>query len=197
MYKLILKIFFVLIQVTFSCCFAKDTDNSFKMRIDAISLNNQTIKDYYIHTWTKNRNYLPEIKSYDVLYDYYPEATLILEQELNKQNYKKVKDNINYNDPIYLTMIKISFRYYMHVYWDSKESFYSKEYPYDLKSINTPYHKAIKIEVETNEDKTPLWEISIEVQDDNYNLRIYIPSMIKCAAPYFNKNFKGTVTCKR
>lgn len=47
-----------------------------------------------------------------------------------------------------------------------------------------------------NPDDSPLWELALVAYKVD-NLRIHIPSMIKCAGKYFNKNFKGIVTCKR
>jgi len=43
----------------------------------------------------------------------------------------------------------------------------------------------------------PIWKISTHLVSNEANIRNIIIPMIKCASPYFNKNFKGTITCKR
>jgi len=43
----------------------------------------------------------------------------------------------------------------------------------------------------------PIWKISTHLVSNEVNIRNIIIPMIKCASPYLNKNFKGTITCKR
>ncbi len=191
------KIFLiVLVALSPMYCLGNNVDNSFKMKIDAISLNNQITKDYYITDYMdihKDRPIFIDQKNERYSqFMYYQEAALLLEQELNKQQYKKIL-NI-YAD---VTYTSISLQYSL--FYSPKEyySFQNKEYPYTTVTVYTPFHKSISIEAKNNYTKSPFWLVEMEVRDDNINLRMYIPSMIKCVAPYFNKNFKGTVTCKR
>ena len=43
----------------------------------------------------------------------------------------------------------------------------------------------------------PLWKLNAHVVSNEPDIRAIIASMVKCATPYLNKNFKGTITCKR
>lgn len=151
-------------------CFGNKVNNSsFQMQIDAISLNNQTKKDFYIvDTMTKSM-FKPQPDVYQL---YFSEVRLILEKELKSQNYKKNED--------YTTTNRIDLYYSV-----------------SANRLVGNWIKYVTIEVKNNYTNEPLWHIALAVNDNSSQLRFYIPSMIKCAAPYFNKNFKGVVTCKR
>lgn len=43
----------------------------------------------------------------------------------------------------------------------------------------------------------PLWKLKAHVVSNEPDIRVLIVPMIKCATPYLNKNFQGTITCKR
>ncbi len=169
------KIFLIVLVIALfpMYCFGNKVDNSsFKMLIDAISLNNQTTKDFYIVDIMTQYIGTPKLiaKKHDSHHEYFSEVTSILEKELKSQDYKKNED--------YTATNRIDLYY-------------------SLLMGDVTWLKHVTIESKNNYTNEPLWHIALFVNDNNSQLRFYIPSMIKCAAPYFNKNFKGIVTCKR
>ena len=166
----------LLIQILPAYCLATTTNNdSFKMYIEAISLNNQISKNYSIFDATPLmiRDY-PHIKNI-----YYDNVITYLKNELEKQNYKVLyMDAVEIPNSIQADKIST-----MSIY-------------YTMVGTKPPYKKCVIINA-GNDKLLPLWSLMLIVQDESFKFQYYIPSMIKCAGKYFNKNFKGVVTCKR
>lgn len=162
----------LLIQILPTYCLATTTNNdSFKMSVIAISLNNQISKNYSIFDEIKNNRLINQSVDINFFVSYYPEVQKILESELEKENYNINKNIKKHNQPY----IRLN---------------------YAMKREENLFYKGIAIEA-CNPNGSPLWQVALGAFDDISDLRIYIPSMIKCAGKYFNKNFRGVVTCKR
>jgi len=178
-------LFLLIIQVLLNGCLGStyDTHDSFKMYIEAISLNNHNPTHYVINDFT------PEIKKrknkHNFVYTYHREVLTYFKNELEKQNYT-----------VYIADKGNSFRF-----------------PIDKTLVAPIYYGMQKTETETEDFVKliqiragklnneflllPSWSVMLVVLDNSDNFQYYIPSMIKCAGDYFNKNFKGIVTCKR
>jgi hypothetical protein len=47
-----------------------------------------------------------------------------------------------------------------------------------------------------DQNTVPLWKAYLSMYDNDMEIRIHLPALIKCITPYLNKNFNGIVTCK-
>lgn len=163
---------FILCILLLNNALASQQNDSFLLSIESISLNRLNKKDRYSFCYSENlynnSEYLKERKVY-----YYPELVRLINSELKKHDFIMCDDQ---NPPNY----KIA-------PWYSGEQHYIKfrEFVFGLDAVDF-------IEL------SPVWQIKATTKPDNsFNIRITIPSLIKCISPYFNKNFKGTITCKR
>jgi len=163
---------FILCILLLNNALASQQNDSFLLNIESISLNILNKKDKYSFCYSKslynNSEYLKKNKVY-----YYPELVRLINSELKKRNFimSDYKNSPNY---------KI-------VPWYTGDEYYKefREFVFGLDAIDS-------IEL------FPIWQIKTTTKPDNsFNIRITIPSLIKCISPYLNKNFKGTITCKR
>ena len=174
----------LLIQILPAHCLATTTNNdSFKMYIEAISLKDTNIKTYIIYDGTNDMKEKYKSSDINAKYIYSPEVSTYLENELEKQNYKvynsKKIDESNIFKAGKISLVGL-------YYYTIKNSIIYEKYIH-IRSIK----------LNNNFETIPTWSVMLFVPDESSNFQYYIPSMIKCAGKYFNKNFKGIVTCKR
>jgi hypothetical protein len=156
--------------------------DAFRLYIDSISSNRDSPQEYYL------RSELVKFDSNGILIENrwglalaqqnYQEVEKDIHLALQKSGYHKA---LNFRKPY----LNISVSYGMGAQDMSKHS------------MPTLYAKVIHAGAYDSSKFVPLWTTFCSVQDNSIELRLYLPAMIKCVTPYFNKNFKGTITCKR
>jgi hypothetical protein len=143
-------------------------------------------------------------------YPYFYSILHYLEKELKSSGYiklnKEILDKVSFNEHSFFPIV-IKVCYF---YGENSKTFNSTlSIDIVAQSYIVPSQKQSQITggeyyawVDANPSKTvttsPLWNTTLSFSKDNpMQKEINLISMIKCAQPYFNKNFKGTITCKR
>lgn len=211
--KNIIIYFFML--VVSNNTYAKTLNKEITVFIDSVSLNENHTKYYAIYDI--NLNPSKEIKSsrektkiQGLYYPYIRSILPSLDRGLGILDYIKMTDDIFIKDKLRessLFPIVISLGYF---YGENPDKFNSSLVLHiEARSYFIPDHKPHQITFsdvskyykaypDANLLTLPLWSITISSssghpQEKEFNLI----SMVKCATPYLNKNFKGTITCKR
>lgn len=168
---IIIAVFYSIVSLA-----ADNSTNSFNLDVSAISLGTRP-KDgrYHIIDYNDPSKYSTKRDTEQ----YFPEATSYLALELKKLNYTKAK-------------------------WDEEE--WLKDYDQQLRPtikvglhyriLLPPLFRHVAIYASQWDNHIPLWEIQVYGGEEG-SFRITLPSIIKCISPYFDKNFKGIITCKR
>jgi hypothetical protein len=173
-------------------CLATATNNgSFKMFIEAIALNNQISTTYLPYDGTNDMKEKYKSNS-SFKFIYYPEVFTYLKDELEKQNYKVyIPQKIDKSNKSSKDIFKTDELSFVVIYY------YTDYHTTRTSTICEKYIHIKGAKMNNNFETIPMWSILLVVHDESFNFQYYIPSMIKCAGDYFNKNFKGIVTCKR
>lgn len=203
MYKFILTIFFTLYS-----SLASANQNTFSMYIDSYSLNKKHNMQYVeitdLNSPQNKKNNIVMQKDLES-YPYYPSASHAIENELKIYGYSKINLN-NRNNlkpsslvPVYVRISYMSGSSNNFIFSvDIRMSEYivpnQKSTPLNFEE----YVASKKANPKSNSITNPLWTMMLGIENEvpSHN-ELFLMSMIKCAAPYFNKNFKGVVTCKR
>lgn len=168
--------------------------------IDAISNNRNHHNEYVIVDLNlpaeKNKN--PVMKKNAEDYPYYEEILEEVINALKPHGYKITEIGNIKKDSLFPAYISFSY-----IEKNRTLFFNLKLNNYTIRSRvnNQPisYIEAVNY-IKTKKDLStiPVWSILIGIDVDNpMNSRLQLSAIIKCASPYFNTNFKGTITCKR
>jgi len=182
--------------------------DTFIMLVDSISLNKKHIKEFLGMDMNKfDREITKTIDQNDARYPCYKSAFTYLHRELENKGYKmsSFPDGVSNSKKDTKFPISIGLKYI--------QSFDPLMFYVGIRGQEhtVPNQKNVQLTYEdvarwmANKDEKspmlfyePLWTISLIVENElPAHSELLFISMIKCAAPYFNKNFKGIVTCKR
>ena len=175
--------------------------------IDAISSNRDHHNEYGIADLNEGRNKNPVMKKNAGNFPYYQEILEEVINALKPHGYKMYNiDDIYYKEKDSLFPAYISFSYLQNdkaVMFELRLNNYtipSKRDNQPITVLDAVSYMKTKKNFNTTKDFniTPVWSITIGIDIDNpMNARLQLSAIIKCASPYFNTNFKGTITCKR
>ena len=152
---------------------ASRPDGKLKIKVKAISTNSNSKKLFYTNwsyaTFTINK------KGKFIESPCCIEITRFLKKELVKNNY-----------------IATSYRnadQHIYIYYSVAD----KPLYYSFTGFIFP---KMVIITSLNYESAPLWKVSLGIYNDEPDIRILLPSIIKCASPYFDRNFEDVVTCE-
>ena len=170
------------------------TDNSFLLKVDAISLGLQKKTDKYFIS--NDQSYYASDHAKEMKAEYYPELVNNLTYVLT--NFGFIDSGLNWDEYCQYTANQDANKY-TGATRKSPVIFRLRYYYSGHRVHEESGYFFFGLSAHDSNTNAPWWKISAcSVPPVNpYELRISLPSVIKCIAPYLNKNFKGTITCKR
>jgi len=176
-------IIYMILTGVINTAFGENTDNAFLIEVDSISLGLQKNTDEYsLEDFGRIFNNR-ESKMKGI--DHYPEIKGKVNSSLKQEGFLELDLDHGCNKEKGAAKSLPDVEISIHHSWADYHIKYNKF--------------TFSLHAKRNKTDEPLWQISaLSIPPFNpHDIRITLPSVIKCIAPYFNKNFKGTITCKR
>jgi hypothetical protein len=169
--------------------------NTFKMYVDATSLNLPHNKEYFEIPYTQNiKEIFPFTKDIKTNVKY-----LLKTNGYNDLNQNKEKFSLESLLPIYIgfTAYRSNDKPLLIISLRAKNFYLKNNNEHELLTYQKAFTQNGKWEYKKS-GASPLWNVTLLVEGElPMNAEFIFIAMIKCATPYLNTNFKDIVVCKR